>query len=216
MKTGDGNLRTYVLGDKAVQYIESRLSLGKTFATLLLEKVDLKKGTVKTLLPEGFSEVEVNEFNVGGKLSQPSSDQWRYTLSPRGELLRMTPVPNTDAHLRGQISSFLLSRQNSICIFEDANMLPSDPTFRSLRTRHAEFNDDVYHYLLMTDSDNQITLTLKEAKSWLLIGAMCTCPRAWSSELSNLTQECLMDLAQRAEQIIVNAYDGEGYLVWEK
>ena len=51
-----------------------------------------------------------------------------------------------------------------------------------------------------------------------LIGVMTSLPEGHylALEKKKITSEELKLLAERAEKIIVGAYDGEGYLIWSK
>ncbi len=193
--------------------------MGKTLSRHLLKALETGKGEVVTYLPQDVTEKEARQFEMGGKLSLPSQESWRYCISDDGTVLRMVPTPTMDPYLVEEIRAFLVGQERRICIFEDALADSHDPCLARLNTKFITYLSEVYHVLFWHDADQErILQTVRRARSWLFIGAMTSLREGSCLDPSNmkLSEEELCALAEDAEGIIVGAYDGEGYLVWIK
>lgn len=201
-------LREIDLGASGTAYVRECLESGKTFARLLLQSHDLNAGRVFTKLPAGVDNGAAKDFDSGGKLPD---------LYPRATNLQA--VPDTDFLLIPKISEFLRGSPVNMCIFEDANAMPTDPFLQSVSTRYSAFQEEVYHLICQPDNNGDaISKTLRQAHSWLTIGALTSAPQETEicAQRGDLTLSTLTTLAQRTEVIIVGAYDGEGYVIWRK
>ncbi|HEV2826949.1 MAG TPA: hypothetical protein VGW76_05050 [Pyrinomonadaceae bacterium] len=197
------------LGSEGVEYVKRQLTLGHTLAKSLLASHDIGTGRVFTILPASTDDAAAKDFESGGKL--PS------LFSPNDNDSNLEPVPNTDSYLVDQVRTFLHEGNDRACVFEDASAAPGDPYLRNIETRISTMNQEVYHLLCPADiSNDKILKTIRLARSWLFIGVMTYSSTDLCSGREPLTLQELTWLAQRAEKIVIGAYDGEGYLTWEK
>ncbi len=210
------------LGPEAVNYIRDCLANGKTLARYLLERPDLESGTVTTFLPSDVSEEAATQFKWGGKLKRDPAT-FVYRTEPDGSTTRWEPKPNTDPWLVSILQRFLRGRAERVCVFENELASPGDPWLSLPRwdiLQTAIFENEVYHLLSNRDAENEerILTTIKGANAWLFIGAMTSVSKAsdLALEADTVDDEVLEMFAQRAEKIVVGAYDGESYLIWSK
>jgi hypothetical protein len=124
------------------------------------------------------------------------------------------------------IQEFLEQGDARICLFESAVAKPTDgflstPDAKDLRV--LTFQEDVY-YLLKENADREkIDKNLRYAKSHLILGVLVH-PSDQDKFLlpdegplrKELTLDELKVLAEETEEIIIGAYDGEGYLIWKR
>lgn len=206
------------LGPIALRFFRERLANGRTLAQHALTTLPLPTGQISTFLPAGVIPRSLEDFRAGGKLPTPPTSDWK-GLQSTDETLLMIPVPNTDYWLVKKIKDYLLQSKNRVCIFEDALKHPSDVVMRKLSTRYAIFGDEIYHLLFHEDAhDERIAETVNAARSVpTFIGAMSV----WSGEpqeirLRVLSLAQLQLLANSAQKLFVGAYDGEGYLIWDR
>jgi hypothetical protein len=205
------NYKEIKLGLEAITYLKDRLSCGNTLANILLQNCDFEVGSIFTILPANISDEVAKEFKTGGKL--PS------LLAADYEQSNLEPIADMDSQLVTDIHVFLSANEGHVCVFEDASAERNYPFLQALDTRFSFFNDEVYHLLSHEDlDDNKILKTIRAARSWLFIGIMASVSQdiSLSLEHKDLTMDDLNLLAKGTEKIIVGAYDGEGYLIWDR
>jgi len=211
----DPSIQLVTLGADALDYVKDCLREGLTLAHHILSR-DLDHGYVRTFLPaEPVTQGTIADYRTGGKFPPSPESEWRTV--PGGV---MVPIVGADSALVDLIRTFLTQSSERLCVFEDALAKPSDPCM-SASTSYMVFGDEVYHIVTAEYGDSsQIREKLVEAKSIpIFIGLMTSwgpdCPRTFTTGQS-FSPTCLEQLAQRAETIIVGAYDGESYIVWEQ
>ncbi len=207
------------LGPEAISYIQERLANGKTLARYLLQRPDLESGTVTTFLPSDVGKEAATQFKWGGKLRRDPAT-FVYHTEPDGSTTRWEPVPDTDPWLALLLQEFLRGTPEGICIFENSSALPRDPWLQSSDLQTLIFGDEVYHFVSHRDAENEkrILETIRGARSWLFYGVATSSPNPGdvSLEAGTIGREFLEVCAQRAEKIVVGAYDGESHLIWSK
>jgi len=191
--------RAFSLPAEANRYIRNCLEAGNSLAKHLLTQLDLENGRVVSFLPPGVNPSVAQQFRYGGVASAKESISCLVAL----------------------IRTFLSTGEGRLCICENALARPNDPILSSSDTRILIFKNEVYHFLSEGDVESRkIRQTIGEAESaYLFIGVMTSVPKesSFSHEARRITipsDELLRVLAERAEKIVVGAYDGEGYLIW--
>ncbi len=216
------NYEKIELGAEAVVYIQEQLSSGRTLAHCILEKKNLEEGKTATILPSYVPmSVARGQFRQGVLKEPPPTHSKRVTKG--GLAYRLVQKPTMDSHVAGYISDFLRSRENRYCLFEDVQAEPQDPWLSSPRARKltiVRYNSEIYYGVSRYSSDPKTVLqTIKYANAgWYCLGIMVTLPPTSLARLKTrkqLTKEELCVLAERAEEIIIGAYDGESYLIWK-
>lgn len=208
-------LKKYIFGFEAIEYIRYILEGGKTLSSYLLQNHDLDKGKVIACLPEGVSDKEAKEFEVGGKLNVPPQSM---KYKPRTIAY---PIPNTDSYLAGIVQSFLITKERRLCILEDATRRPDDPIITPVDDLMFAVENEVYYMLSVKEAENKekVARTINVANSlWHFVCVMTSFPKGGTllSDVKNIKVNDLKILADRAEKIAIGAYDGEGYLIWER
>jgi len=188
-----------------ILYVKKSLAIGKSLLNILLKTFDFQKGKAITFLPAEVSVDAAKQFTTGGKLAQATSS------------LTITPTPTSVSLLVSEIATFLKARQRRSCIMENALAKPSDPYLAPFKNKILTFGEEVYHYLLPEDAqDETISKAVKVASSYLFIGALSSLPQAITPTAGVVALDILKEYAARAEKIIVGAYDGEGYVICGK
>lgn len=204
-----------VLPAQARLYVEECLRQGNTLSGRLLQHVDQYTGDVRTFVPSATTVDKLLDFHHGGVLPVPPEPQWQHA---QGSVL--VPISNTDSCLAEVIEEFLGLAPGQICIFEDALAKVSDGNLSEYTSRIITFEDEVYHVLTPGEANRtRILQTIGEAKSIpTFIGVLTSVsnhPTNLFAQTRALTWNELASLADRTEQIIVGAYDGESYLLWD-
>ena len=209
----------FELGAAALEYMRERLGYGKTLAHYLLEREDLAGGSVITCLPPNVPVETLEDFNESKLERDPAT--FRYRTAPDGSVTRYEPVPNTDPWLVSVTQQFLRGGPERLCIYENSPAAPGDPWLQSSDLQTLIFDDEVYHFVSHKDAENEkrILETMRGAASaWLFLGAMTSLSDASDLPLDRgmVAREVLERFARGAEKIVVGAYDGESYFIWQK
>jgi hypothetical protein len=210
--------RKFHLNSGALEYIIECLEHGHTLARFLLETQDLLSGTVFTFADQNINPGQLMDFKRGGIV--PANGVRRYISANDGSRYLMVAKSNTVNELTSVTRDYLRAHPSNICIFEDPLASSSDPLDFSFEIDCLIYNEEVYYSLERSDSENDKVLnTINEANSSLLIGVMTKSPEFFvqpSNNKKNITVSNLESFAAKAEIIVVGAYDGEGFLIWNK
>lgn len=212
--------KEFYFGDEAIKYIkEECLSYGKTLAHCLLKFCHLSDGRVFAYLPPYVNESEAKDFEQGGK-TLINADETKFYTAADGSKWMWEPKPTTRESVIPLIRSFLKRYDDSLVVFEDEMEEVGDPP-SVVKTRKFIYGKDVYHFLLSIDRDYERverTFSYSESASSVFVGVMSRgghLHKLKGNEDSVALQD-IENLAQNAEILIIGAYDGEGYLIWEK
>lgn len=203
------------LGTEAIEYIQERLSNGRSLARSLLNTLALASGSVLTCISPDVSDVDANTFLEGKVLRQPSLDERK---PAKGGY--MEPIPNADDWLSRRIHEFLTGGPRRVCIMENQLSGRNDPWLATARSHVLKSEDDVFHFLSSsTNSLDEISDALNECGSVFppIIAALTTLDDSdFSPDEGAINQPQIAAFAKNASAIIVGAYDGESYLIWSK
>lgn len=228
------------LGQEAIDYIKDILAHGHTLGNLLFQNIDFSSGQIITYVPYNVSKESIQEFEKGGKIKVDKKDAHNISLNDTSSLeksdlsadlinatkfvgqfhktsnVRVLPVPNTDFWLIPKIQNFI--EIQSICIFENALSQPSDPWLSKRKTKILLLHNEIYHFMtLQNSSKEEIQNIINETRTSYppLIGVMATTD-VKINDGDKIDLDLLKLIVQKTEKIIIGAYDGEGYLIWEK
>lgn len=215
------NYNEITLGGPAIDYIQESLKNGKSLARQLVERPDLQEGNVVTFLPKDARLDRILDFTSGGKLPEPKLNDSSQYVAPDGLRWKVIPKRNTDVCLVRHIRIFLNLGVDRICIFENPMALPTDPWVEKSTSPLLIFQNEVYHFLTTQKAtDQDIHETIKQASSiyppFLAVLTIVSDKHNFSKQKVSITSEEIRSLAAKTEEIIVGAYDGESYLIWNQ
>lgn len=202
---------------EAVAYIRRQLGFGQTLARQLLRRPDLGSGRVIALLTEGIEprgpysggEWDFNSGAFGAPRPSAAEDLER--------AWRWLPGGQEDLGLADAIRAYLTGGTDRYGLFEDAARRAGDPGVHDSIARVIFVGEEVLHVVRAADDQETVLRAVKAADSWLSIGALAKLdPSEAFGEGGTATPEEVRRFADRADQIIVGAYDQEGYLVWNR
>jgi hypothetical protein len=180
-------------GARAVLYIREELAKGHDLARHLLER-PLEEGRVATYLPEE-AEPHLLNFESGG-VGSGQENLKVAELIKEGMDQAMDGIP--------------------VCILEHPGASKGWPFLTRGDWPHFTVGDDVYLFAHPEESVEAITKIVREIHWYPGIGAASTLPTE-SPRLSHGEErdpELLRVVADRAELVVIAAYDAEGWLVW--
>lgn len=200
--------------DLTYKYIQQNLNETNALSSELLKLIDFKNGVFFTLLPNEANFERCYKFEEGAIL--PQYPEQKYYVSGKECSYSMKPS------IRKEISKLIYKEMNKtsklICILDSVNssyeeMFLRDP-FYYFRKNH---NDEIY--LLINNNSAYIELILECLRysnaCWHSLCILTTCSFEDSAG-RELSSEKIKEICLTTKIIIVGAYDGEGYIFWEK
>ena len=212
------NAVRYELDRRAVDYVRHQLAGGRTLSGLLDRRIEREEGSIVTYLPEGLRESDLYELGDGILPDRHPGVQHPQVMMGDGTVWDATLKSNMDEVLGVTLQSHLTAGEDRLCLFEDnamsADLLAADDS----GVRTGSLGNEVYRLLLPDDADHpdRVLQTIRRARSWPFVAALTSDPsgpESWSRETLDYRQ--LETAAQRAEQVLIGAYDGEGFLLWQ-
>lgn len=115
----------------------------------------------------------------------------------------------------------LLQQPEGICLLENSLADACDGWLQRAKSKIVTNGDEVYHVLFNTDRDkHKIEAAIREwdkpPTSIGAFGSMNEKAAAQIASAQSLTREQLAAFGKSAQSVFVRAYDGEGYIQWNR
>ncbi len=207
--------RRFDFNDAANTYIRNQLRNGNSLAVELLKQCSLENGRTHAYLPADANDEAAYKFDVGGIVTRS-----KYKNAQIVEQIvngqRWKPSRNGVIHAVPLIYKWLMMHPATICIIEDAVSNLGDPCLEQVETAMLSYGKEIYHWVRSEDaSPDIIESVLLSGQSWRSIWAVSSSPKDLHGMSKELTKMNIEMIARETTMLIVGAYDGEGYLVWE-
>jgi hypothetical protein len=189
-------LTEFQFGSEAIDYIRSRLSIGKTLSKLA-QSLPWDEGVVKAYLP---SELGIERAQSTIEHGCPEIDK---SARESRELVEKF------------IFSYLTSPGRPYAVFEHVLASSSDPWISESQDRLFTFKDDVYLFLPNCGASLD---TVRRVLSGEFVRGILTSLKD-IPDLANRQSvglDVLQMLVKRVEHLIIGAYDETTYLIWSK
>jgi len=173
------------------------LSRGHSLAKLLSRHPGLGTGEVFSFLPPDVEPAATRQFTRGG----------------------IAQADESEGHLVTFIHDFLTSGEGKLCIFQDALSATGAAGSSPTGIKTLTYRREVYRCLSEGDEREGIRQTIQRAQTLpRFLAVLTSLPKGEGLyyESQPATLKLLSNLADRAEKIIVGAYNGEGHLIWNK
>jgi hypothetical protein len=170
-------------------------------------------------LPIGVDARSIRDFRSGGIMGfADRSFNW---IDKQGGKWWISEVPGRSVAIEwlvGRINTVLEKSGNSLCLFENGYASASDPVVRKHYSKIVTCGEDVYHVLSSNAiSEKQCKKAIVEAQTSLeLVGACSLLGPDFDAIQDRLSLEQIGYIAAKAEMIICGAFDGEGFIVWQR
>jgi hypothetical protein len=232
-----GKIVTYPLEASVAAWARRDLEDGRTLSRLILERTDFSQGSWSALLPGDTPSEVANERIDSGVLPEPPVDTWESAQeagippevavwSSRGlgcspEELVVVPKPSLILFLAQGVRYFLGRGPDRLCLVEDPTGSPQDPYLSDVALAPWAFDGEVYFAIrdrrygmeriadIIDDSSSAARQTI----------ILTSAPNAMVRRLASserLSEDDLAVLVDGARHVILQAYDGESYLAWER
>lgn len=200
------------LGTSGIQYIYKNLKNGKRLSQSLLKIKILEMFDARTFVHVDIADEKLKFFEQGG-INRPIPENLK-NFAPKDGFSWGGLSYKMDFWLVPLIQDFL-SVENNILIIEDNEANPKDPWLQKYPDFSIlNYKDDVYFCLFQEQNSGRIKRIFSLANSWTFIVMLTSLPRGKVlNDPKSLTREEIELLAERAEKIIVGAYDRENYII---
>lgn len=205
-------LRRYELDfNLTIDYVKKTIEEANQLSDLLISSLSFKDGAFFTLFPADINVEKIHEFSWGGILPQNPIHQfvghsWSETPSLINEFAEF-------------ISDILIRNLNLHCIIDDVVRYSTDSFVDKEQLQQCiKFSGRDVYYLINHDNLSIPLLVKCLQNSLSFWHSLCVISKYSMGncldqqiQYSKLKEFCLC-----AECFIVGAYDGEGYVLWEK
>ncbi|WP_154017597.1 hypothetical protein [Criblamydia sequanensis] len=201
----------YLEYNKTYPYFIDHMNWGTALSKEITKNITFEKGRFFTLLVETADLEKMYDFRHGGILPQnkplkshPTFVQCKYVPLPR---IIETEVCN-------YVFDFLSEQSERIVIFEDFELRPYDKNLEKEGLQLSIHNDEVYYIASSGVRKESVDSAVFSTQSaWHSVMVMAN---KISNLPKNLTQKDFQNICENVSQIATTAYDGEGFVFWEK
>lgn len=197
--------------EKTIAYFKEQIEMDNVLSKCVLESVSFEEGSFYTLLTSDANLSKVYQFKVGHIL--PPNPLQKVNNPKSKSVSEFEWINSIDDEFAEYLSNILKQSSNKICIFDDA-LREIDELDELVKEKVAISIDKEVYYILTKESQfSSIKKVLKNSQNfWHCLGIITT----YQLKKSQVDHTDFKELCQKIELIITEAYDGEGYLMWEK
>lgn len=202
----------------SLAYVRHVLSQGRSLSRLLLD-LDLEKGRIWTYLRSNVS-LDYAQSHLNETWLVVADDETEAAIVVDGYRIRRKPTFLVPLFV-DFIQQFMERSSRAYCLFEDALRKTSDPFVANLRDESYAFHGEDIFYVIKHGSatPDAITKGLTETHSAWIQTILLTFLPADVADIgpgTEITAQQLSVLVNNVEAFLVSAFDGVGYVVWEK
>ena len=208
-------LKKYELDfDITWKYIKNNIEGANTLCTELINILDFHTGFFFTLLPSNANFQRINEFTDG--IILPQNPNVEFIINEKKA--SYSEIPTLQEELCDFIFKTLNDNQKLSCIFDDV-LRSSDSSqldFFNQRNLFFTYNEELYYKINKNNVNYNSILKCIEMSNAIWHSLCIISENQLNSAETILTLEKIKAICMNAKIVIIGAYDGEGYIFWEK
>lgn len=186
---------------EALKYTFDVLEGGNELAKYLAANLNFNHGMFFTLLPKEAHLNQINDYSYGGILDQDCHTH-----------KKIQPVPNLDVEIAEYLFNYQIGCKNKF-IFENVVYKSLENCFVIQNVSPVVLNDQIYYIINRVTSSETIYETLKtNLELWYFL---CVATSA-NVDLSRFDHLQFEQICVSTHLLVFSAYDGEGFIFWEK
>jgi hypothetical protein len=200
---------------KAKQYFLDILRVGNALSKIVLEHLIFEEGVFYTLLTEDADLDQLYKFDSGGIL--PGLPEEEVFLEGFKKPFIGERINSIDPELAGFMYQLLNKDKERSIIFEDATQSIDDPNIDFFRLHGLSHNKEIY-YLINQEVNSFENISKAIDESFDFWHFMCLITKAPFDDIEDkkFTLKKMKEVCENIEFLIIGAYDGEGYIFWER
>lgn len=203
---------------RGLDYVREQLKGINTLCNALLAVVDGEDGKTFTLAPTGTPHERLYQFTWGGLLPENIENAQRAMTAPPTGSGYMVAVVSLQDEQDAWLAAELARYPDGGCIVDDVNPTWSDVTTRPYFANmpHAfGVDEEVYHLSTTDEGEDGIANALNQGNAlWHGVAAVCAARPVVTDRTS--TREEIERVARTVTAITCRAYDGEGFVCWQR
>jgi hypothetical protein len=170
-----------------INYVRQSLKGANSLSDHLLKLVDFEKGRFYTLLFKDSQIDSLHDFKTG--------------IISRAIYL--------------EVAKYVYDKlpPSASCIIDDVIRNPSDPFVQSVDLNTRFYENEIYYLIDKTHTVDEIVNCLRDTNA--IWHALCLITD-YKNIPSIVTEEIFKEICSEIRMILVAAYDGEGYIFWER
>ncbi len=186
-------IKKYEIESTAIdQFLSDNLNGTNLLSNLTLETLRNKKGVFYTYLSEGLTKSEIHDFLSGGKTKNNRKDV-------------------------GKILYDYLRLKKASCIFDDVNTRPNELNQSFISKNSVFICENEVYYLTSTSISLDEVLRYLDYSSAIWHSLVVVIEKSLKTpEKPDMGRDCLQFFSENASLVLMQAYDAESYIFWER
>lgn len=187
---------------------------GNSLSEIILQNIDFKTGCFYTLLPNVANFEHLYKISLGGILPQ---NPVIYDITDKSKST-YSYTPNINNEVSEFIGYYL--QNGCSCIMDDVTVSVTDSFMYKTRSHLEKYVHYINNEILYLLNCKKVPLELiieilsNSQAIWHSLGILTKHKIAFSKK--NITRDELKKICEDVLIVFINAYDGEGYVFWEK
>lgn len=196
--------------NEAATYVKEQLNCDHILTQELLKTLEFEKGEFFTLLPSSADLSKLYEFYGGCIL--PQNKTLKYKNEEKGSY---TWIPT----LKNEMSLYILEKlkfnESYACIFEDVLRRPNGPHLDFFHQYGFLYLEQIYYLVKNNASAEVVKSAIDEVNAlWHLLFIVTEIPNTILLG-QQVSLEKIQKFCKNTLLLVVGAYDGEGFVLWE-
>ncbi len=197
--------------DKVFPYLQEHIACGHTLSKVVLQNIDFTEGYFYTILPNNAL-LEKLYFMQGGIIP---NEHPKIPTTIMGRNCLFQELTSTEEDIEKFVEAYLKKDMSNLAVLENVICEPTDSNVGVEHIKLVTIENQVYYLAnSLTPSDSLHLAFRKTEQIWhtliLLTEGLGDC------FLDNLNEQDLKKICKATVYIIISAYDGESYIIWEK
>lgn len=197
--------------DLAWEFVKDSLEQANTLSDELLKNVRFEHGLFYTFLPNHAEFKSIYNFKLGGILKQNleniDSNESGYSV-----------IPTIRSELTEILVRIIKEDKDLTCIFDDINASSKEMFLNDVFHPYRWIYDEEIYLIFnsLSISEDKVLYGMQQSQAFWHSLCVLTKINFESKSNRNLSLADIQKVCLNIHLIIVGAYDGEGYVVWER
>lgn len=200
--------------EKVYPYFIDHIECGKTLSQLAVNRVQFRKGKFYTFLPKDAVIERLHEVALGGIIPLNQYDASGQLIDQNTPDSHIIPTTDRLEAVSLLVKVYLTQSSLHFAVIEDYLEEPSSQFSQINNVKMIPYNDEVYYFLDANNSIPEIKKTILSAEQ--IWHSLCLLTSIKHPLHKPLSTEILEAIVCNTSYVIVSAYDGEGYIIWER
>ncbi len=198
--------------DKTFPYFIDHIDCGKSLSRKVAKEVDFSKGRFFTFLPFDAIVERVYDFSYGGIMPTVCIGN-KFCLAENEEFYPRQVI-TADQSCSEFIKNYLQEKSENLAVLENYMLNSSNIKNKFECLSVGKYEDEVYFVLRKHHSLQDIYKSIRMCSlSWRFFAVLTNCKK---KTMLCLSDSDFQEICDNLRFVIAGAYDGEGYVFWEK